>query len=246
MRHGIEIGYDNNDKYKKDLEDITIANNLITGSENSLVDIVDTDNDQGNKISWSNNLMYPTGNSTLINGATATSFDGMEAINENPHLVFDNLSMTWKTTENSPSYDNASSNGTINEDIEGQNRPNPSTPGADHFSMESIRYKPLTPNDVGPYAYAGMNTSTSNVYRSSEITAYPIPADNILHLTNINDKIEQVEIINAKGDVISTHNIHEHTDEFTIDTTKLLSGIYYLQFSKNGAYYQSKKIVIQH
>ncbi|MEO0472403.1 MAG: hypothetical protein AAF206_22460, partial [Bacteroidota bacterium] len=30
--HGIEIGYDNNDSYNKDLENISIANNLITGS----------------------------------------------------------------------------------------------------------------------------------------------------------------------------------------------------------------------
>ena len=57
--HGIEIGYDNNDNYGKDLKDITIANNLITSAENSLIEIVDTDNDQGDEITWLSNLMYP-------------------------------------------------------------------------------------------------------------------------------------------------------------------------------------------
>ncbi len=73
--HGIEIGYDNNDAYNNDLSDIIIANNLITGSENSLVEIVDTANDQGDNITWLNNLIYPTGTAVTLSGATTTSFD---------------------------------------------------------------------------------------------------------------------------------------------------------------------------
>jgi len=72
--HGIEIGYDNNNSYSKDLKDIVIANNLITGNENSLVEIVDTENDQGDNITWTNNLMYPTEDATVLSGASSTSF----------------------------------------------------------------------------------------------------------------------------------------------------------------------------
>lgn len=156
--HGIEIGYDNNDSYGKDLADITIANNLITGSKNALVEIVDTDNDQGSNITWINNLMEPTGTAVTLSGATSTSFNGTsDAIDENPNLVlntditYDNTTGVWKTSVSSPLYSNGASE-TVSEDIEGQARPTTSNPGADHFSMESERFAPLTTSDVGPLA----------------------------------------------------------------------------------------------
>ncbi|MCB4808017.1 T9SS type A sorting domain-containing protein [Tamlana sp. 62-3] len=158
--HGIEIGYDNNDAYNKDLENITIANNLITGSENAMVEIVDTNNDQGDKITWINNLMYPTGTAQLLVGATSTSFDASEVVNENPYLEFDADSGVYKTTADTPVYTNGISE-SVSEDIEGQTRAATSNPGADNFSAESIRYAPLTTNDVGPYAYEdGEETET--------------------------------------------------------------------------------------
>jgi poly(beta-D-mannuronate) lyase len=84
--HGIEIGFDNNGNYGKDLKDITIVNNLVVGSENSLVAIKDG-NDQGNNISWENNLFYPTGTATTIIDATSTSFTESMVMEENPWLV---------------------------------------------------------------------------------------------------------------------------------------------------------------
>lgn len=164
--HGIEIGYDNNDKYSKDVANITIANNLITGSENSLVEIVDTNNDQGNNITWTNNLMYPTAGATLLTGATSTSFDNTNVRNENPFLALDNSSGVWKTTVSTPNYSNTITTETINTDIEGQTRTTSSNPGADHFSQESVRYSPLTASDVGPDVYEIDDTSES-LYLSS-------------------------------------------------------------------------------
>ncbi|MFB9055787.1 chondroitinase-B domain-containing protein [Mariniflexile ostreae] len=151
--HGIEIGYDNNNSYSKNLANITIANNLITGSENGLVEIVDADNDQGNKITWINNLMHATGTAQVLLGATTTSFDATKVINENPNLVFDATEGIWKTSITTPLYPNAVTLEPIDYDIEGQLRPLISNPGADHFSTESVRFKPLTSTDVGPNAY---------------------------------------------------------------------------------------------
>ena len=160
---GIEIGFDNNDNYKIDLEDIIIANNLITGSENSLVDIVEAENDQGHKITWLNNLMYPTGNASLLTGASSTSFDANAVIIENPQLVYDDILNVWKTTENTPVYQNAITSEVISEDIDGQTREIDSNPGADHFSLESIRFTPLTPDDVGPNAEENINLSLIHI-----------------------------------------------------------------------------------
>lgn len=244
--HGIEIGFDNNDNYNKDLEDITIANNLITGSENSLVEVVDTDNDQGDQITWLNNLMYPTGNATLLTGATSTSFDATAVNNENPQLVFDDVLSSWKSTEATPIYDNAIAAGTISEDIEGQERPSTSNPGADHFSMESIRYTPLTPSDVGPYAYGDVNTSTSNGIAIREAVAYPVPANNVLHLSGIDRQIDQVEILNLAGKIVLVFEIQDAASGLAINTSRLANGIYILQLSNKDAYRESKKIVIQH
>ncbi|MFK8059861.1 MAG: polysaccharide lyase 6 family protein, partial [Polaribacter sp.] len=112
--HGIEIGFDNSDKYGKDLKDIIIANNLVTGSKNAMVDIVDTNNDQGNNITWSNNLMYPSGTATLLKGATSTSFVDAEVKNENPNIIYNTTDKVWRTTETSPMYANSVTSESIN------------------------------------------------------------------------------------------------------------------------------------
>ncbi|MDO6760476.1 chondroitinase-B domain-containing protein [Tamlana sp. 2_MG-2023] len=149
--HGIEIGYDNNGKYGTNLSNITIANNLITGSENALVDIIDG-NDQGSAITWKNNLMQPTGTAVTLNGATSTSFDATNVVEEDPNLAPEtvNTFSLFKTTATSPVYAHAATEA-VGTDIEGQDRPSNSNPGADHFSSMTATIKPLTSSDVGPY-----------------------------------------------------------------------------------------------
>ncbi|WP_405608456.1 chondroitinase-B domain-containing protein [Polaribacter sp. Asnod1-A03] len=165
--HGIEIGFDNNGSYSKDLKDIIISNNLITGSENSLV-AIKNDNDQGDNITWTNNLFHPTGTAITIEDATITSFTPTMVTDENPYLTsttYNDYSV-WKTTETSPLYENAVNSESINEDIEGQPRSTNSNPGADHFSTESERYMPLTPSDVGPNAYE-VDDDSESLYLST-------------------------------------------------------------------------------
>ncbi|MGQ1892013.1 chondroitinase-B domain-containing protein [Thermophagus sp. OGC60D27] len=150
--HGIEIGFDNNGKYSKDLANILIANNLITGSENSLIAFMD-DNDQGDNITWKNNLVYPVESASLVSGATTTTFEDKEVINEDPQLVFDENDQIWKSSSETPLFENGVESENVSVDIEGQSRPASSNPGCDHFSEEEGQYKPLTTEDVGPYAY---------------------------------------------------------------------------------------------
>ncbi len=244
--HGIEIGFDNNNNYNKDLKDITIANNLITGSENSLVEIVDTDNDQGELISWKSNLMYPTSNANLLTGATTTSFDNSEAINENPFLVFNNNRNIWQTTGSSPTYDHAVSNVQVEDDIEGQQRPTASNPGADHFSSDDIRFTPLTPSDVGPNAYNDTNTSAYSNNNPSELIIFPNPANDLLYVNNIDSKITKVEVINSEGKIVFRLNLKAVEKSLTINTTNLVNGLYIVKLYENEFHNQTKKIIIQH
>jgi poly(beta-D-mannuronate) lyase len=243
--HGIEIGYDNNDNYNKDLKDITITNNLITSSENSLVEIVDTDNDQGDEITWLSNLMYPTEGASILTGASSTSFDATAAINENPHLVFDDISNVWQTSSDSPLYENAVISQTINEDINGQNRPNISNPGADHYSLESIRFRPIIPADVGPDAYNTI-TSNSNIVEWNAPLLYPVPTDNTLYLSNIDNQINQVEILNLEGKTLLSRRLENDESDLRINTTRFLNGIYIVRFLKDDGKSESKNFVVQH
>ena len=169
--HGIEIGFDNNGKYSKDLKDIVIANNLITGSENSLVTIKDN-NDQGSNISWKNNLFRPTGSATIISNETSTSFTESMVKNENPFLVSESYNdyTIFKTTDASPTYLSGIDSETIVYDIEGQSRNILSNPGADHYSTDSQRFLPLQPVNVGPNAYETDDTSEN--LNLSSITSY--------------------------------------------------------------------------
>ncbi len=244
--HGIEIGYDNNDNYNKDLQDIIIANNLITGSENSLVEIVDTDNDQGDRITWSNNLMYPTGSATILSGATSTAFDETEVKNENPHLVFDSTFSIWRTTGDTPLYENAVSSGTINEDMDGQERPVASNPGADHFSSESIRYKPLSPEDVGPDAYDEMTTSIADEQDLGEALIFPIPANDVLHLSLTENRVSMIEIMNFEGKIVLSRKIESTLGDLSFNTSRIGNGIYIVRLSNRNNIVESRMIVIQH
>jgi len=244
--HGIEIGFDNNDNYTKGLEDISIVNNLITGSENSLVEIVDTKNDQGDKIFWSSNLMFPTENASILLGATSTSFDQTEITNENPNLIYDDAFGAWRTTENTPQYENALLTNDVNIDIDGQERPSMSNPGADHYSLESIRYRPLTPLDVGPNANETISTSTSDLNKNDQTLLYPVPANNILSINNLDSNVDNIRIVGIDGTIYIDKMVNNPKNGLEINTSKLISGIYTVLFSGTDNYNVSKMITIQH
>jgi len=242
--HGIEIGFDNNDNYNKDLEDITIANNLIRGSHNSLVDIVDSENDQGENITWIANLMYPMGGATLLNGATITTFDIDQVVNEDPMLEFDSTINTWRTTAATPLYNNFVSDNTIAEDIDGQERPEVSNPGADHYSLATVRYRPLTAEDVGPYAGEGSTTAISVVDDHSDINVYPLPAYDKLMLAGLGSSTSTIQIVNTQGQRVLEQATQ--TAETAVDVSQLLSGVYYMTVTGSDKAASVHRIVVQH
>jgi len=144
---GIELGYAKQDgSLNHPLQDITIANNLVIGSENSMVKIY---NDQLGEVIWSNNVMYPTENAVLNDGGYTFTTDEISV--QNPNLKLEGS--IWKSTNTSPTTKSGALPLNIDEDIEGQARPNLSTVGADYFSNSTIIYTPIGIIDVGPNAY---------------------------------------------------------------------------------------------
>ncbi|SHK35298.1 Por secretion system C-terminal sorting domain-containing protein [Reichenbachiella agariperforans] len=146
--YGIEIGFDNNGKYSKPPRDVTMAYNIVTGSTN---DLIYYHNEPDNMV-WVNNIMQPTGTAMLT--SDERTFESTEVSVENPFLSYDDETGTWRSTDQTPVALRASTIlDELAEDIEGHSRPETSTVGADHYSLESVRYAPLTSEDVGPHSF---------------------------------------------------------------------------------------------
>lgn len=145
---GIEIGYDNGGNYSKPPRDVMMAYNIVQGSTNNLIKYYN----QPDNMTWKSNVMYPTGSASLTNNGSTFLDD--EVLISNPNLEYDDVLKMWKSTTTTQTYptDNDIA-GTIDFDIHGDTRGSTSSVGADDFSMESVRYAPLTPEDVGPSSY---------------------------------------------------------------------------------------------
>lgn len=161
---GIEIGFDNKGNYNKELKDITIANNIVVGSENNLVRFLNGNNQSG-EITWLNNVMHPVGDASLVSGGYEFSID--EVMVSNPNLSF--TDSIWRATEDTPVLTNGVPFIQFTEDIEGQTRPEQSSVGADHYSSDLVRFAPVTPEQVGPFAYEEDEETLEILYLSSII-----------------------------------------------------------------------------
>ena len=132
----------------------------------------------------------------------------------------------------------------MNRDIDGQQRPSLSNPGADHYSLESIRYRPLTPIDVGPHANVDMSTSTSNTNRKEQILLFPVPAKDILYINNLENNYNKIRITTMDGRICLTRDIDNPEDGLSIKISKLVNGLYIVQFYGAGGSIVSKVINI--
>lgn len=141
----IEVGYDGdgfqgNWWFKPPVE-ITIANNIVVGSNGELVKVFQ----EPINSTWLNNIVFPKGD----NAATSRKFTEEEVRVLDPKLVQkDGL---WRLAEDSPvrgktvgwfPY--------LTRDVDGQLREKEKDPGADQVSNSIALNKPLTKNDVGP------------------------------------------------------------------------------------------------
>jgi hypothetical protein len=236
--YGIEIGFDNNGNYNKDLEDIKIANNVIIGAENDLVKYVDGNNNAG-EITWSNNVFYPTGSANLTSDNSTFSNSEVQVID--PILGYDGT--IWKATTNSPMLTNSITSLVNNIDIDGQNRPNLSTVGADHFGIDSVLYFPLNPTDVGPNAYNTTATDFQSEHNIS-IEIYPVPTSNYLKIKGLTKGINKLQIYTVSGQKLLEQDLDIFSNStYELDINNIQNGYYIIHFSgKVGQF--SKKIWI--
>lgn len=232
--YGIEIGYaKNNDSYNQSLKDITIANNLITGSTNSLINI---HNDQNGELSWSNNYMYPTGSAQLTFNA-GTTFSASEV--QVQDVLLSNNGDYWVATSNTPLALNESGINTP-KDIDGQNRPDISTVGADHFSNSTSIYFPITLDDVGPNAYEGNLSLSNKLMKYSHIRYYPNPTKEKITIDFL-DIVPQkncfITIYDAQGNLLKQVRKTLTDNKFSLNLGGLSSGIYFIKWKDSQKQY---------
>lgn len=236
--HGIEIGYDKSNDYNKALKDITFANNLITGTENSLVNYLEG-NDQGSEIHWYNNVMHPDGMATLT--SDGSSFDTAGVRIAAPGLSFDGN--VWRATAATPMLPPGVPSLKNTQDIDGHSRPDSSTVGADYYSIEAVRFPPIDSADVGPYATVTTAISETS-FSSAGIRAYPNPVSERLTLANVPKGIDRVQIYSLNGKRIVDQAVIEGTNrKFQVPINLLPAGPYVLLLTGKGRTFSQKIIV---
>lgn len=224
--YGIEIGYSKADNsYNKKLKDIYIANNLVTGSENSMVHFF---NDQAGEIEWYNNLLYPTGTAEVITGNPALS--ASQAVSNNPNLTFNGT--LWKATATSPLLANGYAPLTVTGDIDGHTRPAISNPGADQYAAGAVTYFPLTPADVGPFANEAV-LAIDQPKAADGLKLYPNPTTGRFALEIPEDgSAVQVEIINAQGQLV--YAMEQGAGTLQLDIADKPAGLYFVKVTTGG------------
>ncbi len=138
--HGIEIGFTNNNRYSKPPRNVTIANNIIVGSENELVKIISLPV----SFIWQSNIFYPDGSAQA-----GIDLGDKEIKLANPMLA--QSERVFRLSDQSIAIDSATGEWDfILDDIDGQLREAPFDIGADEYSNGAMNNKVLDSTDVGP------------------------------------------------------------------------------------------------
>lgn len=219
--HNIEIGYTNNGNYTKAPSNNSIANNVVQGSVNELIHIYT----QPINMLWESNIMFPTGSAVL--GITA-SYTQIKQID--PLLT--EMDSLWFVSSNSPAIDSATGiYDYVIDDFNGQQRINLKDIGADEYSNEPIVRKPLTPDDVGPYAdeiISSVETGSNSNPNPNSLVLYQNYPNPFNPSTTISFSIPNNEYVSLKVYDILGNQVASLINE------KLLKGSHSIEFTAYG------------
>ena len=242
--HNIEIGYTNNGNYTKPPSNNLIANNVIQGSVNELIHIYT----QPTGMIWESNIMFPTDNAVL--GFTA-SYEQIKQVD--PLLT--EIDSLWFISSNSPAIDSATGvYDYVLDDFNGQQRISLKDIGADEYSIHSIIRKPLTANDVGPFAEE-IVTSVETGFNSKNDPSsyilyqnYPNPFNpsatinySIKDAGNVRLKVYDI-IGNEVGELVN-QNLSPGNYSVEFNANDLPSGVYIYTIQVNNIF-DSKKMIL--
>ncbi|MEL6824277.1 MAG: chondroitinase-B domain-containing protein [Calditrichota bacterium] len=200
-RHHIEIGFTNNGNYTKPPRDVKIWNNLVYGKQNDLVRLFT----QPVNMAWEGNLMF-------ADSMAAPGINLSEAEIRYADPLLESVSDLWKLSVASPAIDSAAVISLpVPMDMDGQSRDAVADIGADEFSTTTIIRRPLTPEDVGPFANdfvtcIGNQHSASSVTGFNLLPNYPNPFNPETTIRFSLERAAQVkiEVYNIRGGLVET------------------------------------------
>ncbi len=240
-KSNIEIGFDNNASYGKAPINCILANNIVVANENPLVKYYSSTSLAG--VSFSNNIMYSSGTSTL--GLTGTTDAQIKTLD--PLLVHSDcraygqnsnykipLSL-YKLTAASPAI-NASTGdySYVNYDFENQPAIGIRDIGADEFdAVDAIANGPVSELQAGPTA---PETYVFEVYTNStavptiidnEIKAYPNPftGKTIITLPTAASGLLSYSLYNSMGQLMEHKTLNPKNCENKIEINTYSKGI---------------------
>lgn len=225
----IEIGFDNNGKYGRAPKNCLIAHNIVVENKNPIIKSYSTASLAG--VKFENNLMYPTGTSSV-----GITYNANQVKEQDPKLIRTNNRTpestaystpfeTYKLSAGSPARDAATgSYSYLSLDSEGQNRIGVFDIGADEYNdSDPILYGALDSRQIGIYGtldgYESPGTSMEIKSSENDITLHCNPLSGALTI-NTSRQIKQVTITSSSG------SIHLSDHKQTIYTNNLLPGIY--------------------
>jgi poly(beta-D-mannuronate) lyase len=141
----VEIGYDGggfqNNWWKRPVRGILVANNVIVGDRDTLIRLITPPEDAV----WQGNVVHATGKAVT----SGRSIEGVRV--GDPMLVM--TKGVWRLDRRSPLVGAAMGKfGEVVDDIDGQLRGERKDVGADQVSDAPVRRRPLTAQDVRPWA----------------------------------------------------------------------------------------------
>jgi len=247
-RNGIEIGFTNNGKYSKPPRDVVFANNIVTGNENNLVEIITSPVN----MMWNNNILFADNGSSV-----GFDFNPDQAAISDPFLWSDGE--IYRQSDSSISIDSAEGDWSfIVEDFEGQDRTERFDIGADEFSSLPITNKPLTIDDVGPVSDSVQTIvydtdytiqkdfmlyqNYPNPFNPNTIIKYKIPITDMNPGEGLSVTLNIYNLLGEEVYKYMNRNPKPGTHEYLFNAAKLPSGIYLYKLSFGNTI--SKKMIL--
>ncbi len=240
--HNIEIGYTNSGDYTQPPRDVIMANNLVTGTENQLVNIIS----QPLNMTWLSNILFPQG--TASTGIPVTPF---QIIVTDPQLIYsDSL---WRLQPGSPAIDSARGNfPLVVMDMDGQHRAQLKDIGADEYSSESIIHRPLTANDVGPFAGSVTNIIDTEIsepktfpdnYKILSVYPNPFNATQRIYVKQPESATTRLMIFDLTGKRIATEIKRLAPGMYQWNAVNLATGTYFI-ILRGEKIYDVRKVIL--
>ncbi len=234
----IEIGFDNNASYGKAPKNCRIENNIVLANVNPIIKSFSPTSLAG--VSFSNNIMFSTGTSSL--GLTGISESQIKTIN--PELVKTNCRANnancnfvapfeiYKLSGTSPAINNSIGNDIPLFDMERQPTITIRDIGADEYNgNDEVKIGPLNNSHVGPsapeqYSYEQNSTDTKSIVLSGKTLVFVNKTNKNLSIVfpQLLRESARVLIINSLGQILSNSKIAPNTQqaEIEINTTGII------------------------